>query len=165
MDSGLIPVVTELHHLMKIHDPELLDQVLDAWEAIQIGPIDPLTLLHWLADELTPEDPILDLGVEVGRKGVTIPLVVLLFTNLLIFLCALPRIVPLGMIFQADWMDPFFLVLIITVVHLEFIEWGVLPLGSTRWTLAMSKRLFLLFLFKHGPFIIINDARCWCFLV
>jgi hypothetical protein len=103
--------------------------------------------------------------VEVGRKGVTIPLVVLLFTNLLIFLCALPRIVPLGMIFQADWMDPFFLVLIITVVHLEFIEWGVLPLGSTRWTLAMSKRLFLLFLFKHGPFIVINDARCWCFLV
>jgi hypothetical protein len=64
---------------------------------------------------------------------------VLLFASLLIFLSALPRIVPLGMIFQADWMDPFFLVLIITVIHLKFVERGVLPLGSTRWTFAMPE--------------------------
>ena len=53
MDSGLILVVTELHHIMKTHDPKLLDHVLDAWEAIQIGLVDPLTLLHWPADEIT----------------------------------------------------------------------------------------------------------------
>ena len=64
---------------MKTHDPELSDQVLNAWEAIQVGLVDPLTLLHWPADEITPEELILDLGVEVGRKGVTVPLVVLLY--------------------------------------------------------------------------------------
>ena len=60
------------------------------WEAIQIGPVDPLTLLHWPADEITLEELILDLGVEVGRKCVTVPLVVLLFASLVVFLGALP---------------------------------------------------------------------------
>ena len=114
--------MTELHHLMKTHDLELLDQVLDVWEAIQIVLVDPLTPLYWPADELTLEEPILDLGVEVGRKGVTIPLVVLLFKRLLVFLGSLPIIVPLGTTFQVDWMDPFFLILIIVVIHLEFFK-------------------------------------------
>ena len=64
MDSELIPVVTKLHHLMKTHDLKLLDQVLNAWEAMQIGLVDPLTLLHWPTDELTQEELILDLGWE-----------------------------------------------------------------------------------------------------
>ena len=66
MDSGFIPFVTELHHLMKTHDPKLLDHVLDAWEVIQIGLVDSLTLLHCPVDELTPKELVLDLGVEVG---------------------------------------------------------------------------------------------------
>jgi hypothetical protein len=119
--------VTELHHLAKTHDPELLDQVLYAWKAIQISPIDPLALLHWPIDELTLEESILDLRVEVGRKGVTISLVVLLLTSLLVLLGVFPGIVCLGTIFQVDWTDPF-LILIIIVIHLEFIERGVLSL-------------------------------------
>ena len=130
-DSGFIPIVAELHHLAKTHDPELLDQVLDAWKAIQISPIDPLALLHWPTDELTPEELILHLRVEVGRKGVIVPLVVLLLTSLPVLLGVFLGIVHLGMIFQVDWTDPFFLVLIIVVLHLEFVKQGVL-LGSTR---------------------------------
>ena len=61
MNNGLIPIVPKLHHLVKTHDPKLLDQVLDAWEVIQIGLVDPLTLLHWPVDELTQEELILDL--------------------------------------------------------------------------------------------------------
>ena len=74
---------------MKTHDPELSDQVLNAWEAIQVGLVDPLTLLHWPTDEPTPKELKLDLRVEVGRQGVTIPLVVLLVASLSIFLGAL----------------------------------------------------------------------------
>jgi hypothetical protein len=55
--------------------------------------------------------------------------------------------------------EPFFLILIIAIIHLEFVKQRVLPLGSTCWTFTMYERLFLLFLLKHGPFIIINDAR------
>ena len=65
MDSRIIPIVPELHHLVKTHDPKLLDQVLDAWEVIQIGLVDPLTLLHWPIDELTPEQLVRNLGMEV----------------------------------------------------------------------------------------------------
>ena len=32
MNDRLIPIVPELHHLAKTHAPEMLDQVLDAWE-------------------------------------------------------------------------------------------------------------------------------------
>jgi len=102
---------------MKTHDPELLDQVLDAWKAIQISPIDPLALLHWPTDELTPEELILHLRVEVGRKGVIVPLVVLLLTSLPVLLGVFLGIVHLGMIFQVDWTDPFLLILIIIVIH------------------------------------------------
>ena len=144
---------------MKTHDPELLDQVLDAWKAIQISPIDPLALLHWPIDELTPEESILDLRVEVGRQGVTGSLVVLLLASLPVLLGVLPRIIRLGTSFQANWTNPFFLVLILIVMHFEFVEWGVLPLGPIRRTFAMSEGLFLLFPFKHGPFIVVNDAR------
>ena len=32
MNNRLIPIMPELHHLMKAHASEILDQVLDAWE-------------------------------------------------------------------------------------------------------------------------------------
>ena len=34
MNNGLIPIVLELHHLVKTHALEFLDQVLDAWKFI-----------------------------------------------------------------------------------------------------------------------------------
>ena len=57
------------------------------------------------------------LRVEVGRKGVIVPLVVLLLTSLPVLLGVFLGIVRLSMILQMDWMDPFLLILIIIVIH------------------------------------------------
>ena len=60
--------------------------------------------------------------MEVGRKGVALSLVALLAAILLVLYDALPRIVNLGSISQADGMNPIFLVLIITEVDLDLIK-------------------------------------------
>ena len=83
----------------------------------------------------------------------------LLLASLLVLLGVLPRIIHLGTSFQVNQTNPFFLIFILAVIHFEFNEQGVLPLGPIRRTFAMSEGLFLLLPFEHGPFIIINGAR------
>ena len=68
--------------------------------------------------------------MEVGRKGVALSLVALLAAILLVLYDALPRIVNLGSISQADGMNPIFLMLVITEVNLDLVERRSLLLRS-----------------------------------
>ena len=68
--------------------------------------------------------------MEVGRKGVTLPLVALLSAILLVLDGALLGIVNLGLISQADGTNPIFLVLVITEVDLDLVERRSLSLRS-----------------------------------
>ena len=124
MNDGLIPIVPELHHLAKTHSLETFDQVLNAWEFFQIGPVDPSTLLHRHVDEFAPKELVLHKRMEVGVESVAFPMVALLAAIVPILDHAFPRIVNLGSISQADGMDPIFLILIliITKVNLQLIE-------------------------------------------
>ena len=132
MNNGLIPIMPELHHLVKTHAPKTLDQVIDVWEFFLIGPIDPSTLLHRPIDEFTPKELVLHRRLEVGIESVALPMVALLAAILLILDHAFPRIVNLGPISQADGTDPIFLilVLVITEVDLQLVEWRSLSFRS-----------------------------------
>ena len=99
--------------------------------------------------------------MEVGIESVALSLVALLATILSILDDALPRIVNFGSISQADGMDPIFfvLVLIITEVDLNLVEWRNLSFRSFCWTFAMFKRLLIFLLLEHGPILIIENTR------
>ena len=97
--------------------------------------------------------------MEVGRKGVTLPLVALLSAILLVLDGALLGIVNLGSISQMNGTNPIFIMLIITKVDLNLIKRRSLSLRSTCWTLVMPESLLILLLLKHGPLLIINDTR------
>jgi len=159
MNDGLIPIVPELHHLAKTHALKTLDQVINAWEFFLIGPVDPSTLLHRPIDEFTPKEFVLHRQLELGRKGVSLPLVAFLAAILLVLDGALPGIVNLGSISQTDGTNPIFLVLVITKVNLNLIERRSLSLRSFCWTLAMPESLLILLPLEHGSFLIIDDVR------
>ena len=131
-NDGLIPIMLELHHLVETYTSETLDQVINAWEFFQIGQVDPPTLLDRHVDEFAPKELVLHGRMEVGIESVALSLVALLATILSILDDALPRIVNFGSIFQADGTDPIFfmLVLIITEVDLQLIEWRSLSFRS-----------------------------------
>jgi len=126
-----------------------------------MGPVDPSTLLHRPVEEFTPKELVLHRRMEVGIESVALPLVALLATILSILDDALPRIVNFGSISQADGMDPIFfvLVLIITEVDLNLVEWRNLSFRSFCWTFAMFKRLLIFLLLEHGPILIIENTR------
>ena len=132
MNNGLIPIMPELHHLVKTHAPKALDQVVDVWEFFQIGPVDPSTLLHRHVDEFAPKELVLHGRMEVGIESVALPMVALFATILSILDNAFPRIVNFESISQVDGMNPIFLilVLIITEVDLQLIEWRSLSFRS-----------------------------------
>jgi hypothetical protein len=95
------------------------------------------------------------------EKSVALPLVAFLAASLSIFGSALPRIVNLGSVSQADGMDPIFLILIIiiTEVNLNFIKGRSLSFGSFCLTLTMSESLFILLPLEHGLILIIENTR------
>ena len=98
--------------------------------------------------------------MEVGIESVALPLVAPLAAILSILDDAFPRIVNFGSISQEDGTNPIFvLVLIITEVDLNLIEWRNLSFRSFYWTFAMFKRLLIFLPLEHGPILIIENTR------
>jgi len=120
-----------------------------------------LTLLHRPVDEFAPKELVLHGRMEVGVESVALPLVALLVAVLSILNDALPRTVNFGSISQVDGTDPIFfvIVLIITEVDLNLIEWRSLSFKSFCWTFAMFKRLLIFLPLEHGPILNIENTR------